>query len=204
MSKKIHGPIDWYEVHRHLNNIRIAIEAGFQPSLEERKKILNSRAKRLAQQPKAKEGTEKGIDIVEFLASNEKYGIELSYVAEVYPLKEFTPLASTPPFIIGIINVRGKIYSIMDIKRFFGLPDKAVTDLNKVIIISAYDMELGILADRITGVRSIPLKELQPPLPTLTGIRAAYLKGVIVGPLAILDAPKILSDKRIIIHEEAS
>lgn len=203
MMKKQMGSIDWDKVYRHLNNIRIAIEVGFRPTLDERKKILKSRAKRLAHQPKTNEAVEKGIDIVEFLASNERYGIELRYVLEVYPLKEFTPMPFTPQFIIGIINVRGKIYSIMDIKRFLGLPNKGITDLNRVIIISAYDMELGILADRVIGAHSIPLEKVQPPLPTLTGIRSEYLKGVVAGPLAILDAGKILSDKRIIVHEEA-
>src|SRR5439155_25417175 len=125
-----------------------------------------------------------------------------SSVREVYPLKELTPLPCTPPFVLGIINVRGKILSVIDIKKFFDLPEKGLTDLNKVIIVHADEMELGILADALLGVRAIPLEELQPSLPTLTGIRAEYLKGVTKDRLVILDTEKILSDKGIIVHEE--
>ena len=139
---------------------------------------------------------------MEFLLAYEKYGIESSYVREVYPMKELTPLPCTPPFILGIINVRGQIISVIDIKKFFDLPDKGLTDLNKVIIVTDGKMEFGILADVIPGVRSVALSELQPSLPTLTGVRAEYLKGVTEERFIILDVEKILSDEKIIVHEE--
>ena len=63
-------------------------------------------------------------------------------------------------------------------------------------------MEFGILADVILGVLRVPLRNLQPTLPTLTGIREEYLKGITPGRLAILDAAKLLSDKKLIVHEE--
>jgi purine-binding chemotaxis protein CheW len=62
-------------------------------------------------------------------------------------------------------------------------------------------MELGILADAILGVRSITVEELQPALPTLTGIRAEYLKGITKDPLAVLDVEKILSDEKILVND---
>ena len=62
-------------------------------------------------------------------------------------------------------------------------------------------MELGILADAILGVRSITVEELQPALPTLTGIRAEYLKGITKDPLAVLDIEKILSDEKILVND---
>ncbi|MCR4333111.1 MAG: chemotaxis protein CheW, partial [Sulfuricaulis sp.] len=77
-----------------------------------------------------------------------------------------------------------------------------LTDLNKVIIIRSRDMELGILADVILGVRSIPCKEIQSSLPTLTGVREDYLTGVTKERVVILDAAKLLSDRKIIVQEE--
>ena len=117
-------------------------------------------------------------------------------------MKELTPLPGTPPFVLGLINVRGQILSVIDIKKFFQLPEKGLTDLNKVIIVHTDKMELGILADAILGVRSIPLQEIQTSLPTLTGIRADFLRGVTKEPLVVLDGEKILSDRKIIVHEE--
>lgn len=194
--------IDWTEVHRRLENAQAAIERGWAPTPEESKKILKERAKALTGEPEEKETAGESIEVVEFLLSYEKYGIESSYVREVYPLKELTPLPCTPPFVLGIINVRGQILSVIDIKKFFELPEKGLTDLNKVIILHNDVMELGILADVILGVRNVFLSELQPSLPTLTGIREEYLKGITGDRVVILDAGKLLSDKKITVHEE--
>ena len=108
----------------------------------------------------------------------------------------------TPPFVLGIINVRGQILSVIDLKKFFDLPEKGLTDLNKVIIVKGDSMQLGILADVILGYRTISLQDVQSPLPTLTGIREEYLRGVTSERLVVLDVGSILSDKNIVIHEE--
>jgi purine-binding chemotaxis protein CheW len=170
---------------------------------EERRKVLKARAKALAQEPK-KEGLafKEQVEIVEFLLAYERYGIELRFVREVYPLKDLTPLPVTPPFVLGMINVRGQILSVIDIKRFFDLPEKGLTDLNKVIILHNDGMEFGILADVIIGANRIPLSDIQTSLPTLVGIREEYLKGVTRERLVILDAEKLLRDKRLIVQEE--
>ena len=131
----------------------------------------------------------------------ERYGVELKYVREVYPLTELTPIPGIPSFVLGIINVRGEILSVIDIKKFFDLPEKGLTDLNKAIILHSAEIEFGILADSIVGVRSILLNELQPSLPTLTGIREEYLKGVTKEREVILDAERLLIDKSIIVNE---
>ncbi len=194
--------IDWSEVHRRLETARAALERGLTPSPEEKKQILRARAKALAREPEGEGAAQEALEIVEFLLAYERYGIESSYVREVYPLKAFTPLPCTPPFVLGIINVRGQILSVIDIKKVFDLPEKGLTDLNKVIILRGEKMEFGILADAILGVRSIPLEKIQPSLPTLTGIREEYLKGVTGERVVILDAEKLLSDKKILVHEE--
>jgi purine-binding chemotaxis protein CheW len=170
---------------------------------EERRKILKARAKALAREPKKEElALKEQLEVVEFLLAYERYGIESRFVREVYPLKDLTPLPGTPPFVLGMINVRGQILSVIDIKRFFDLPEKGLTDLNKVVILHLDGMEFGILADVIVGVRRIPLTDIQTFLPTLVGIREEYLKGVTRERLVILDAEKLLRDKKLIIHEE--
>jgi purine-binding chemotaxis protein CheW len=78
-----------------------------------------------------------------------------------------------------------------------------LSDLNKVIILHDAAMEFGILADVIVGVRTIQAGELQPSLATLTEVRAEYLKGVTANRLVVLEAAKMLADRRIIVHDEA-
>ncbi len=162
--------------------------------------ILKARAEVLAQAPE-QEATE-CIELVTFLLAYETYGIETAWVREVHPLKDLTPLPCTPPFVVGIVNIRGQVMSVIDIKKFFDLPEKGLTDLNKIIILSDGVMEFGILADAVMEVRNIPLEDIQSGLPTLTGIREDYLRGVTAERLVILDAVKLLTDNSIIVHEE--
>jgi purine-binding chemotaxis protein CheW len=169
---------------------------------EEKKKILKARAQELGRDGENGKTIGESIEIVEFMLAYEKYGIESSYVREIHALKELTPVPCTPPFVLGIINVRGQIVSVIDMKKFFDLPERGLTDLNKVIIVHDDTMEFGILADSILGVRTISTEEIQPPLPTLTGIQAAYLRGVTKEPTVVLDGAKMLSSRNLRVHEE--
>lgn len=98
--------------------------------------------------------------------------------------------------------MRGQILPVIDIKKFFELPDAGITDLHRVIIVHSEGAEIGILADTVTAVRSIPLDSVQSSLPTLTGIRAAYLRGVTDDHVVILDVSKILLDPKLVEEEE--
>ena len=104
---------------------------------------------------------------------------------------------------LGIVNLRGEILSVIDIKKFFDLPEKGLTDLNKVIVLESEDMVFGIVADAISGVRRILRTDIQPSLPTLTGIREDYLQGVTDERVVVLDAGKLLHDEKLIVNEQA-
>jgi purine-binding chemotaxis protein CheW len=193
--------IDWDEIHRRIDAVGAAIESGYTPSPDESKRILKRRAEILAHE-KAEKADDASIEVVEFLLASERYGIESRFIREVYPLKDYTPLPGVPSFVLGLVNVRGRILSVIDIKKFFDLPEKGLSDLNKIIIITDDKMEIGILADAILGVRNIAVSGLEPPLPTLTGIREEFLQGITGERLVILDAARILADKNIVVHEE--
>lgn len=203
-DKKRIFEFDWKEIHRRVEYARQVIEKGETPSAEEKKRIFKQRASALARETPKEVAAGAQMEVVEFLLAQETYGVESSYVREIYPLKEITPVPCTPPFVLGIISVRGQMLSIIDIKKFFDLPEKGLTDLNKVIILYNAEMEFGILADNILGVRTIELSGLQSSLPTLTGIREKYLKGVTKNRKIILDAGKLLLDKNAVLHEEVS
>jgi purine-binding chemotaxis protein CheW len=197
------GGIGWPEFHRRLEVSRSAMQRRLTPNVEERRAILRSRARALAQEHQGEEGTlQSRLEVVEFLLASERYGIELKYISEIHALSEFTPLPGTPAFVLGLTNVRGKILSVIDIKKLFDLAGRGLTDLNKVIVVRSHQMELGILADAVLGVRTIPLNEFQTSLPTLTGIRAEYLKGITKDPLVVLDVAKILSDEKIVVNDD--
>lgn len=185
-----------------MENIHTATTAS-QPAADVDELILLARARALAV-PQVETVDTEDLELVTFILAYETYGIETAYINEVYPLKELTPLPCTPSFVMGIINVHGQVLSVIDIKKFFELPEKGLTDLNKIIIISDGVMEFGILADAILEVRRIPLREIQPSLPTLTGIREAYLRGITPERLVVLDAVGLLTDPKLIVRDEVT
>ena len=192
--------VDWDRLRGRLEAARAGVARELTP--DEKTGILRKRARALAEPPLQVRGTEADLEVLEFLLTYETYAIELCWIAETYPLRDLTPLPGTPLFVAGIVNVRGRILSVIDIRRFFDLPEKGLTDLNKVIILHDGKMEFGILADEIIGTSSLPLADVQPPLPTLTGIREEYLKGVTRERTVLLDGAKLLTDRNLIVYQE--
>ncbi len=166
--------------------------------------ILKNRAVALAQEPEQKIVASAVCEIITFTLAAETYGIESAYVREVYQLKDFTPLPGVPTYIFGIINVRGQIIPVVDLKKFFNIPEKGLGELNKVIILRHAQMEFGILADVVNGTQTIGLEEIQSVQLSQSGIGEEYLKGVTRESLILLDAERLLSDKSIIVNDEVN
>jgi len=194
--------LNWREVQRRLEAARAAMERGWAPDAEEAKRILKARARALAREPAKDEADDDYIEVVEFMLAYEQYAVETRHVREIHPLEHLTPLPCTPAFVLGIVNVRGEILSVIDLRKFFDLPEKGLTDLNKVIVLESGPMVFGILADAVIGAKRIRLAGIQPSLPTLTGVREAYLKGVTAERTVILDAEKLLADETIVVQEQ--
>lgn len=194
--------IDWREIGRRMETSRVAIERIWAPAAEDTRRILRERATALAWETVPAEAAGASIEVIEFSLAHERYAIATECVRGVDPLESLTPLPCTPSFVLGIVNVRGEILSVIDLKKFFDLPEKGLTDLNKVIVIESADMVFGIVADAVSGVRRILHTDIQSSLPTLTGIRGDYLLGVTGERVVILDAAKLLSDQKLIVQEQ--
>jgi purine-binding chemotaxis protein CheW len=185
-----------------LENIDSVIEKTFEVAPEEKRTVLRSRAKRLSQEIDCKGTGDEFFEILEFLLAHETYAIETPFIREVYPMTELTPLPCTPVFVFGLINIRGQILTVIDMKKFFDLPERGITNLNKVIVVRKDAMELGILADEIVGICKIPVSDIQPHLSTMSGIHAEYIKGVTGERMIVLDMESFLLDRRLVVHEE--
>ena len=195
--------IDWSTIHDRVESASEALAHGAASSPQESHAILRERARALARESEQAISAQEFLEIVEFRLASETYGIESMFVREAYPLKELTPLPGVPPFMLGILNVRGQILSVVDLKKFFDLPENGLGQLNKLIILRNEQMEFGILADNILGSRSIALEAIQAAPPTVSGVGAEYLRGVTAERVILLDAQKILGDEKIIVHQEA-
>ena len=195
-------PIDWSQVHQQVEETRQTLANGAVSTQLESRAILKARAQALAREPQQAAAAQDCLELVEFRLATETYGLKSKYVREIYPLKEFTSLPGVPPFVLGIVYMRGQILSVLDLKKFFDLPEKGLGQLNKLIILHSQQMEFGVLADDIVGTRSIPLETIQAAPLTVSGIGAEYLRGVTSGRVIILNALKILEDEKIVVHQD--
>ena len=196
--------IDWTALLMRQERASAAISEKQALSPGEEQALLQARAVDLARRPASDPDLGRRIDCLEFQLSGESYAVEMPFIRETLPLAQFTPLFCTPPFVLGITSLRGRIISIIDLRRFFELPAVGLSDLNRVIVVGNGSVEFGVLADVILGMRSLSFAELQPPPATFTGIREEFLSGVTADRLALLDMERILSDKRVIVHEEVA
>jgi len=188
---------DWKAVHEKMARIQVAAVQEATLTAQEKQALLKTRARALARVTKQSESTETQITITEFILANETYAFESVSVYEVYPLKEFTPLPCTPSFVLGVTSVRSRILPVIDIKPLLNLPKKQTKERNKIIIIQAEGMEVGVLTDTVLGVRTILADMLHPPLLTLRGPHVQYLKGITNEGVAVLDGPRLLTSTRL-------
>ncbi len=195
--------IDWAEIHQRMAAAEAAIARNEHATHDETLAILKARAKALARKIEGSSREEASLEVVCFLLGQEKYGIESRYVREVCPLNDLTLLPGAPSFVLGIVNMHGKVLSVIDIREFFDLPQRGVGDLDRLIVLQHGSMEFALFCNAILGVVEVPTSELQSGLPTLTDLRAKYLKGVTGDRVAILDGAKLLSDEKMIVREEA-
>ncbi|MGE5351830.1 MAG: chemotaxis protein CheW [Acidobacteriota bacterium] len=186
-----------------LERLKRAIEAAQAPaalSQFEKKNILKKRAEKLAERVTVSE-VKNEIEVIEFTLSGETYAIETSFLKEVFHMKEITPVPLTPAFVKGIINLRGNIVSVLDLKVVFELANGTISNYDRVIILQERDMTFGILADEIRGIKKISLENSTFDLPDLNAVKKKYLKAVTSQRVVILDGSKLLNDESIIIND---
>lgn len=167
-----------------------------------KKEILKQRAELLKINTTSQEIEGNKLEGLVFILSNESYVIESSYITSVISLKEITPLPCTPDFILGIINVNGRILAVLNIKDFLNLPKTSITNLNRVILLKYSDIELGVLVDSIIGSTPIYPDKLQLNIPSFKETKNNFLVGITENRLIFLDVKRILTNEAIMINDE--
>ncbi len=135
-----------------------------------------------------------------FSRAGERYAIPIDHVLHVLDAPTITPLPCVPDYYRGVINLRGRILTVFDLRRFWGLQaaDPAAPTL---IIVSAAALTLALLADEVLDFASIPAGNIAPP--TVTGGGPTHqLQGITTDGVAILDVEKLLADQRLIVQGE--
>ncbi len=136
--------------------------------------------------------------IVLFRLSREWYGVEITNVREVTRVGKITYLPSSPEYIAGIVNLRGKILSVTDLKTMIGLTHQEPTDKTRIIAVESGMLETGLLVDEVVESIEVPVSKVEPPLVTLPAEEARYIEGqckVDNKLIALISVEKILGKK---------
>ena len=197
------GTIDWEAVHRRLAVASAAISGGLADDPENVRRVLASRGRAAAKPAAEPDGGER-LDVLAFSLAGETYAVETCHVREVCQLRDLTPVPCTPSFIAGVTNLRGRILAVIDLRRYFELAAASLTELNRIIVIGDDENEFGLLADSLEGVRSVAAADMRESLPTLSGVRGVFVKGITGQMLAVLDGHRLLADEGLKVHENVA
>ncbi|AFM39893.1 chemotaxis signal transduction protein [Desulfosporosinus acidiphilus SJ4] len=142
------------------------------------------------------EDTQKG-KFLTFLLGNEFYGIEIKYVTEIIGFQPITEVPDLPDYIKGIVNLRGKIIPVMDVRLRFRKPFREYNDRTCVIVVDVFEISIGLIVDSVSEVIAISEEEIVAP-PNLGRGGSKYIKGI--GKVGnevklLLDCDKLLNDQ---------
>ncbi|RLA96036.1 MAG: chemotaxis protein CheW [Deltaproteobacteria bacterium] len=144
-----------------------------------------------------------------FELGGEEYGIEILRVREIIGLMDITPVPQSPPFIRGVINLRGKIIPVLDMRRRFGMEEGEYTERSCIIVTELKNgkdqLMLGMLVDGVREVANIPADQIDPAPQFGASVDTRYIMGMakMKERVAILlDVEKLLKDGEVALLEE--
>jgi len=112
-----------------------------------------------------------------FTIGSEHYGIEIRYVTEIIGIQAITEVPELPDYIRGIINLRGKIIPVMDVRLRFKKPFREYSDRTCIIVIDIEDISIGLIVDSVSEVLAIPDSDIVPP-PEYNAMTNRYIQGI--------------------------
>lgn len=167
-----------------------------------RRRILEERAQALARPLLAEEPADT-VEMVGIVLGRERYGVDTQRVREVLPLGDLAPVPGTPAFWSGIINVRGTLYPVLDLRRYLSLPEGETAEGSRmVVLVSGAGITIAIVADDAPDVRRVPAAAIGPRLAGTPDAGREFVRGVTEDLLTVLDVDALLADSRLVVREE--
>ena len=118
------------------------------------------------------------IQLVSFKLDNVEYGINIMVVHEILRYPQITKVPNTPDFIKGVINLRGNVIPVVDVRKRFGLNKTKISDLTRVVVIEMEEKWIGLLVDNVHQVVRMPASNIDPPASLLEGVSEDFISGI--------------------------
>jgi purine-binding chemotaxis protein CheW len=171
---------------------------------ETTRRILEERAQALARPLRAEEPADT-LEMVVMALGPERYGVDTKRVREVLVLTDLAPVPGTPAFWSGIVNVRGTLYPVLDLRRYLSLLEgDPLEGSRSVVLVSGAGRTIGIVVDDAPEVRRLPAAAIGPPLAGTPEAAPEIVRGVTEDLLTVLDVEALLADSTLVVREEPS
>ncbi len=118
------------------------------------------------------------LQLVTFKLENEEFGVDILKVQEINKMMNITKIPNAPFYIEGVINLRGKIIPIVDLRKKLGFESKAYDKATRIIVIELDGLVLGFVVDSVSEVLRIPGNTIEPPPTIIGGVESEYIEGV--------------------------
>lgn len=122
--------------------------------------------------------SDNNLQLVVFKLGREEYGISILQVQEIKRMTDITRVPHTPDYITGVINLRGSVLPVIDLKKRLGLASQQYTDDTRIVIIKVEEVSVGMIVDAVSEVLAISLDNIEPPQTIIGNIGVNYLNGV--------------------------
>jgi purine-binding chemotaxis protein CheW len=153
-----------------------------------------------------KGGNEELLELVSFTIAGEEFGVDILKVQEINRMHQVTRVPNTPAFVDGVINLRGKVVPVIDLRSRFGMERKEHDKNTRIVVVELSSRVVGFVVDAVNEVLRIPLSITEPPPPIVAGLQAEYITAVgkLEDRLLILvDLDKVLSGEETMRLEDA-
>jgi len=165
-------------------------------------RVLEGRAEIYARPPSSKRSTFNGESYIHVgLGGINSYGIPFSHSDEIAYASEITPVPGTPAHIAGVINLRGKLLTVIDLKAVFGQGTLPEDEDRRIVVVSGEDLRFGILVARVDGSKSYNSEDLSPSIGGSGRFNSSLVRGIHIGKIAILDIAALMQDPAIIVDQ---
>ncbi len=139
---------------------------------------------------------EEVLQMVSFVLNEEEFGVDILKVQEIIRIVELTRVPNAPHFVEGVINLRGRIVPVIDLRKRFGLPQNELDKNSRIVIVAVNNLVVGFLVDKVKEVLRVPKAVIEPPPEIASTIHTDYIIGVAKLEdrlLIVLDLEKILA-----------
>ncbi len=126
----------------------------------------------------ARNQTEDLLQLVSFSIGQEEFGLDIQTIQEINRMVEITRVPNSPDFVSGVINLRGKVIPVINLRKRFGFPAKESDKNTRIIVVELGDSVVGFVVDAVREVIRIPKSVTEPPPPIIAGIGSEYVTAV--------------------------